>query len=51
MAQFDVNSTSIENIISSIKAGEIAILSDHLDTVQILKTDLLFSMASYSTEP
>ena len=25
MAQFDVNSTSVENIISSIKAGEIAI--------------------------
>lgn len=24
MAQFDVNSTSVENIISSIKAGEIA---------------------------
>ena len=25
MAQFDVNSTSVENIISSIKAGEITI--------------------------
>ena len=25
MAQFDVNSTSVENIISSIKGGEIAI--------------------------
>lgn len=27
MAQFDVNSTSVENIISSIKAGEIVLES------------------------